>query len=150
MSQTVTVTTGMKELALLKAALTRMGIPYFEDCPIPNNHYFRGRVNVAISGDVFGEYRGVGYALEQGLIVRKMDEMDMWDSVSQKQGLPERLAKLEAELELMYVVVDYETKVQAAITASGGTFEVVQTSPDVMEILVTAYGAPLDISAMMG
>jgi hypothetical protein len=62
----------------LKTALALMEIPFVENQSIPDNHWLRGTVcDVGVSGTAIGYPRGFGYVVQDGKVVRVMDDMDV-------------------------------------------------------------------------
>lgn len=104
MSKITTHTTEFERSDLLRAALNQMGAHYREQAPIPGG-YSSQAMDFAILGQSFGHYRGIGYTFNRtsGRLERKMDDMDLVWSESQKQDVPiPEIANFETRLHNHY------------------------------------------------
>lgn len=62
----------------LKAALALMEVPFVANQSIPGSYWLSGTVcEVAVPGSAIGYHRGFGYVVQDGKVVRVMDDMDV-------------------------------------------------------------------------
>lgn len=70
--------TELPTLEGLKTALALMEVPFVENQSIPDNYWLSATVcDVAVPGTAIGYPRGFGYVVQDGKVVRVIDDMDV-------------------------------------------------------------------------